>query len=143
MRICSCNKRNALILMSACLLFVSTFTVSQATSSDAQSRRDAFAGSAFTRPASDPARLIIRRIPTLGNNVIVDLQVDGGPVVSIGYGRTYKGFLRPGRHVLSVRATPNPRWLTSSQLTLDARSGHIYSFTAMGDHSGNLILEGG
>ena len=76
-------------------------------SSDAQSRRDIFAGSTFTRRGNDPARLIIHRIPNLGNQVIVDLHVDGAPVASIGYGHTYKGFLRPGRHVLSVRATPN------------------------------------
>jgi hypothetical protein len=110
-------------------------------SSDAQSRRDALPGSAFARSVNDPAHLIIHRIANLGNHVIVDLHVDGVPFASIAYGHTYKGFLRPGRHVLSVRATPNARWLTPWQMTLDARSGHIYSFTAMGDHSGNLILK--
>jgi hypothetical protein len=132
--------RNAVILMIACLLFVSGSTVSQAMSADAQSRRDVLP-STFTRRGNDPARLIIYRVPNLGNNIIVDLRVDGAPFASIAYGHTFKGFLPPGRHVLSVRATPRARWLTPWQMTLDARSGHVYSFTAMGDSSGNLILK--
>jgi hypothetical protein len=86
------------------------------------------------------ARLIIRRIPNLGNHVIVDLYVDGAAVADIGYGRTYEGFLRPGRHVLSVLPTPHAKWLTPWQMTLDVRKGQTYSFTATGDHSGDLIL---
>lgn len=140
MKIYRYHIRNVFILITACFLFVSRSAVSQATTSDAQSRRDAFAGFAFARSATDPARLIIRRIPNLGNNVIVELRIDGGPITSLGYGRTYKGFLRPGPHVLSVRAAPRAKWLTPWQMTLDARSGHIYSFTATGDHSGNLVL---
>lgn len=141
MKIYNDSKHSALILMSAFLLFVSTFAAGQAISSDAQSRRDVFPRLDSTRLGNDPARLIIHRIPNLGNQVIVDLRVDGVPFASIAYGHSFQGFLRPGRHVLSVRATPKARWLAPWQMTLDARSGHIYSFTAMGNHSGNLILK--
>ena len=133
------SSRKALILMTTCLVFVSGYTVSQAISSDAQSRLIA-AGSASVQPVRDDARLIIRRIPNLGNRVIVDLSVDGVAVAPIGYGRTYEGFLRPGRHVLSVLPTPSPKWTTPWQMTLDVRSGETYSFTALGV-SGHLILE--
>jgi hypothetical protein len=111
-------------------------------SSEAQSRRVAVGGSAFAQPVKDAARLIVRRIPNLGNYVIVDLYVDGVPVAAIGYGHTYEGFLRPGRHVLSVLPTPHPKWPTPTQMTLDARKGQTYSFTAMGDNSGHVILTG-
>ena len=136
-----CN-RKALFLMTTCLLFLSGYGTSQAMSSDAQSGRVAGAGSAAVQPVTDDARLIVRRIPNLGYNVIVDLYVDGVAVPPIGYGRTYEGFLPPGRHVLSVLPTPSPKWSTPWQMTLDVRKGQTYSFTAMGDGSGHLILNG-
>ena len=143
MKTYSYANRNTLILMTTCLLFLSTYGTSQAMSSEAQSRRVAVAGSASMRPVRDDARLIIRRIPNLGYNVIVDLYVDGVAVAPIGYGRTYEGFLPSGRHVLSVLPTPSPKWPSQAwQITLDVRKGQTYSFTAMGDGSGHLILTG-
>ena len=142
MKTYSYRGRNALILMTTCLLFLSGYGTSQAMSSDAQSRCVAVAGSAPVQPVRDDARLIVRRIPNLGYNVIVDLYVDGVAVPPIGYGRTYEGFLLSGRHVLSVLPTPSPKWSTPWQLTLDVRKGQTYRFTAMGDGSGHLILTG-
>src|SRR5882724_8965371 len=129
--------RKALVLMTTCLLFLSGYGTSRAMSSDAQSGRVAGAGSASVQPVRDDARLIVRRIPNLGYNVIVDLYVDGVAVPPIGYGRTYEGFLPPGRHVLSVLPTPSPKWSTPWQMTLDVRKGQTYTFTAMGDDSGH------
>jgi hypothetical protein len=62
---------------------------------------------------------------------------------SIAYGHTYEGLLPPGRHVLSVLPTPNPRWKIPWQTTLNVQNGQTYNFTAMGDGSGLLILTGG
>ena len=133
------SNRNALILMTTCLLFLGTYAASQAMSSDAQSRRAGAAGSAVVQPVESAARLIVRRDPGLGNYLIAHLRVDGVPVAAIGYGRTYEGFLPPGRHVLSLLATPSPKWPTPLGMILDARSGETYNFTAIGD-SGSLIL---
>jgi hypothetical protein len=143
MKIFNYHSRNALILMITCVLFLSRYAASQAMASDAQPRRVAVARSAFAQPLKDPARLIIRRIPNLGYNVIVDLYIDGVAVAPIGYGRTYEGFRSSGQHVLSVLPTPSPKWRTPPQMTLDVRNGQTYSFTAMGDGSGYLILKGG
>ena len=132
------SNRNALILMTTCLLFLSTYAASQAMGSDAQSRR-AGAGGSTVRPVEGAARLIIRRDPGLGTYLIAHLRVDGVPVAAIGYGRTYEGFLPPGRHVLSLLPTPNPKWPTAPGMILDVRSGETYTFTAIGD-SGHLIL---
>ena len=134
--------RNALVLIAACL-FLSGYTANQAMSSDAQSGRAAVAGPASVRPVNGAARLIIHRIANLGNNLIVHLWIDGVSVASIAYGHTYEHLLPPGRHILSVLPTPNPRWKTPWQMTLNVRNGQAYNFTAMGDGSGDLILKGG
>jgi hypothetical protein len=134
------SNRNALILMTTCLLFLGTYPASQAMSYDAQSRRAGAAGSAVVQPVEGAARLIVYRDPGLGNFLIAHLHVDGVPVATIGYGRTYEGFLSPGRHVLSLLPTPNPKWPTPSSMILDVRSGQTYTFTAIGD-SGYLILQ--
>jgi hypothetical protein len=120
-----------LVLMIASFLFVS-----QAMGYEVDSRHHA------RHYSGEPARLVIRRIPNLGNNVIVDLRIDGAPGGSIAYGHTYQTFLPPGRHVLSVLATPTPKWRARWHVILNAHSGRTYIFTAMGDHSGNLILVG-
>jgi len=135
-----CSRRNALILMTTCLLFLGPYATRQAMSSDAQSRRAGAAGSAVVQPVERAARLIVYRDPSLGTFLIAHLHVDGVPVAVIGYGRTYEGFLSPGRHVLSVLPTPDPTWPTPSAMILDVRSGQTYSFTLIGD-SGYLILE--
>jgi hypothetical protein len=95
-----------------------------------------------SQSAGNDARLIVMRIPNLGNHVIVDLSVDGVAVRSIEYGQTYKGLLSPGRHVLSVVASPNAKWKNPTDIVLNVRKGRTYNFTAMGDGSGNLILKG-
>ena len=125
--------------MTACLLFFSTYAASQAMNSDAQSRRAVAGASIVVQPVEGAARLIIQRDPGLGTFLIAHLRVDGVPVAVIGYGRTYEGFLPPGRHVLSLLPTPNPKWPIAPGMILDVRSGETYNFTAIGD-SGHLIL---
>jgi hypothetical protein len=92
--------------------------------------------------AGAPARLVIRRNPNLGVNVIVRLWIDGQPAGSIGYGHTFEGFLAPGHHILAVLASPSPRWPIPWQVPVDVRSGETCGFTAVTDGSGTLILDG-
>ena len=129
------STRSVILLLAVSLLF-SAFVAGQAVGADPRPPH------AIAQPAKAPARLSIRRNPNLGFNVIVRLWIDGQPAASIGYGHTYEGFLAPGHHVLAVLASPRPRWPIPWQLPLDARSGHTYGFTAVGDGSGNLILDG-
>ena len=131
--------RSAFILMVTCLLLFSGYTVSEA-SCDLHSRRTTVKGPAFAQVANGPARLIIERLANLGNFLYVDLYIDGAPVAAIGYGSSYEGFLSPGRHLLSVLPTPDPRWPTPWEMTLDVQSGQTYRFTAEGGYSGDLIL---
>jgi hypothetical protein len=126
--------RSAILLLMAWLFF-SAFVGGKVLGADPRSPHAA-------QPGQAPARLIIRRNPNLGVNVIVRLWIDGQRAGSIGYGHTYEGFLAPGHHVLAVLASPNPRWRTPWQLPVDVRSGQTYGFTAVTDGSGNLILDG-
>jgi len=141
MKTYSYRSRNALVLIATCL-FLSGYTANQAMSSDAQSGRAAVAGPASVRPVNGGARLIIHRLADLGNNLIVRLWIDDVAVASIAYGHTYEALLPPGRHVISVLATPNPRWKIPWQMTLNAQKGQTYNFTARSDGSGQLILNG-
>jgi|KBSMisStaDraftv2_1062788.scaffolds.fasta_scaffold116867_2 hypothetical protein len=132
MKISNYRKFNPVILVIACISFLSGFAANPAMSAEAHS--------SHAQPDKGAGTLIIRRIPNLGNNVTVVVYVDGASVANISYGRTYRGSLSAGRHVLSVRALA-PRWRTSLDRTVDVQSGQTYNFTAVGDGSGNLILQ--
>lgn len=123
-----CNPRSAILLLIVSLFF-SAFAAGRATGADPRSHHAVAKNQA-------PARLIIRRNPNLGANVIVRLWIDGQPAESIGYGHTFQGSLAPGHHVLAVLASPNPRWPVPWQLPVDVRSGQTYGFTAVTDGSG-------
>ena len=112
-----------------------------AANAHAKSKRNVNTTYATVQSTAHPARLIIRRFPTLGVNVIVDLYVDGAPFGSVPYGQTLDAALPPGRHVLSVQATPAPVYITRTNTTLDVQGGETYTFTAEGNGSGNLILK--
>ena len=128
------STRGAILLVVAWLFF-SAFVSGQVLGADPRSPR-------FVQPPGAPARLVIKRNPNLGFNVIVRLWIDGQPAGSIGYGHTFEGFLAPGHHVLAVLASPSPRWPVPWQLPVDVRSGQTYGFTAVTNGSGNLILDG-
>jgi hypothetical protein len=123
----SYNYRGALIVtILTCLLFISDYATAKSVPTDR---------------ATDSARLIIKRTPNLGNNVIVTVHLDGKPFASVGYGHTFKGSLPPGKHVLSVRATPSPKYVTKRKITLNVQSGQTYVFIAKDDGTGSLTLE--
>src|SRR5438552_16585353 len=106
----------SVILLLAVSLFFSAFVAGQAVGADPRSPHAA-------APSQAPARLIIRRNPNLGANVIVRLWIDGQAAGSIGYGHTYDGTLTPGRHVLAVLAIPGPRSPAPWRLALEAPRG--------------------
>lgn len=129
------NTRSAILLL-AVWLFFSTFATGQATAADPRSPHAA-------APSQAPARLVIRRMPNLGFNVIVRLWIDGQQTATLGYGHTYQGSLTPGRHVLAVLATPRSLSRIPWEMPLNVQSGQTYIFTATGGPSGNLVLASG
>jgi len=129
------STRSAILLLMA-LLFFNAFAAGQAMGADPRSPH-------VVAPSQAPARLVIRRMPNLGFNVIVRLWIDGQPAATLGYGHTYHGFLTPGRHVLAVLATPRSRSPIPWEMPLNVQSGQTYIFTATGGSSGDLVLASG
>jgi len=129
------NARSAILLLMVSLVF-SSFVARQATATDPRSPH-------AVAPSQASARLVIRRMPNLGFNVIVRLWIDGQPTATLGYGHTYQGVLTPGRHVLAVLATPRSRSPIPWEMPLNAQSGQTYVFTATGGPSGDLVLASG
>jgi hypothetical protein len=126
--------RSAILLLIVSLFF-SAFAAGQAIGADPRSPHAA-------APSQAPARLVIRRMPNLGVNVVVQLWIDGQQTATLGYGHTYHGTLTPGRHVLAVLATRS-RSPIPWEMPLNVQSGQTYIFTATGGPSGNLVLASG
>lgn len=84
-------------------------------------------GAIFATSAADGGRLFVQRSPTLGRNVSITLTIDGKPAGTLTWGRTYDGYITPGRHVLT--ASPN-RSREGWQGTLNVRRGETYSYSA-------------
>ncbi|MDB6146850.1 MAG: hypothetical protein JWO45_514 [Spartobacteria bacterium] len=82
----------------------------------------------------------MRRTPGLGNDVFVNLWIDGVPVRGMGYGQSYEGFLRPGPHTVAVMVSPKPIDKDPWKMTLDVKAGATYSFTAA-SYAGHLVLK--
>ena len=99
-------------------------------------------GSVFATGLHDGGRLVVKRAPSLGNRLIVALKIDGESV-SIGYGHTYRAYLRPGHHTLSVMATPKPQNMEAWQMSLDVQAGQTYTFTAQSGGKRQLVLAKG
>src|SRR6516165_11938133 len=96
------STRSAILLLIVSL-FVSAFVTGQAMGAEPRSPHAAATSQA-------PARLIIRRNPNLGADIIVRLWIDGQPARAIGYGHTYEGFLAPFHLTLAVLPSPSPLW---------------------------------
>ncbi len=93
-------------------------------------------------PARGAAFLELYRRADLGHNVFVKLWIDGERAGSLIYGHTYQTYLTPGHHVLWMAASPDPKWMTPSEVTLFVRRNRAYYYTVTSNHSGSLILKG-
>ena len=125
---------SAMVLLTVSLFF-GAFVAGQMTGAEPRAVHGTAANQA-------PARLVIRRMPNLGVNIIVKLWIDGRETATLGYARDYEGVLTPGRHVLAVLATRS-RSPIPWEMTLNAQSGQTYVFTAGGSGSGNVVLYSG
>ena len=85
------------------------------------------------------ARLIVQRAPNFGNDLAVQLSVDGVKVANIPRDQHYEGGLSSGRHVLTVLALPNTEQRRPTAVGVRVRSGRTYIFTAGWDAT-RLVL---
>ena len=130
--------------MRVCILLVAFFIgcgTNQGMIANSPARRSS-ATKTFATGVQEGGRLVIWRVPNLGNRLFVNLLIDGKGFTTIGFGHNYETILPPGRHVLTVSATPRISYLHDTWvMTLDVQRGQTYSFTALmeGDR---LVLKG-
>src|SRR6476469_9875365 len=83
--------------------------------------------------AKPGGRLIVIRVANFGWNVAANLKIDGQTVGNIVQGRRYDHRISAGRHVLTVSAVPNNDMRQPTSITINARPGGTYIFTALWD----------
>ena len=89
--------------------------------------------------AHDSGQLVIKRAANIGNLVFINVAIDGKAVASIGYGRDFKTAISPGRHLLSIKATPRRTYFKDTwEMTLDVSPGQTYELTAT--KQGDLVV---
>jgi len=108
----------------------------------------ACAGLIFTGCATVPGagpippnsgHVLIYRVPNFGSGLSLTVSVDGKDVGSFTEGRNYSGYLPAGKHVIVVRADPNPGGKRPGRKTLTIQAGQTYSYTAAWSGQ-NLVL---
>ena len=123
--------------VSALTIAFITFAITTAAAKEKMS-----SGSVFATGMKDGGRLVIKRAPSLGNRLVVAVKIDGASA-SIGYGHTYRAYVRPGRHTLSIMATPKPQNMEPWEMSLDVQTGQTYTFTAQSGGKRQLVLAKG
>ena len=81
--------------------------------------------------AAEGGRLIVKRVANFGERISLSLSVDGKQVARLVEGRSYDGYLAPGRHVISATVVPNLVYSPVWQKDINVQSGKTYAFTAI------------
>src|SRR6266404_4037496 len=98
-------------------------------------------GTEIQARASDKgARLIVQRAANFGNEIAVDLSIDGKRVAYIQRDHRYDGFVSGGHHVLTVLPMPNVDVRRPTSLRVNLRQGRTYIFTAVWEPDRGVVL---
>src|SRR5947209_14722846 len=100
------------------LLFAAIFTIAAAPDSLARERY----------VSAPPGRIVITCSPVLAFNIGIPIMIDGRPAGVLTKGHTFREYLPPGRHVITVSRNGRPRETTDT--IVDVRPGETYPLTA-------------
>jgi len=93
-----------------------------------------FSAVSLGNAAAQPGGLLIAiRAANFGWNLAANLKIDGRTVANIVQGRRYDHWIPTDRHVLTVSAVPNVELRQATSITVNARPGGTYIFTALWD----------
>jgi len=81
--------------------------------------------------AASGGHLIVKRAANFGERVSLSLSVDGKEIARLVSGRSYDGYLTPGRHVISATVVPNLVYSPVWQSEINVQPGQTYTFTAI------------
>src|SRR5215469_14279192 len=73
--------------------------------------------------AAEGGRLIVKRVANFGQRISLSLSVDGKQVARLIEGRSYDGYLAPGRHIISATVVPNLVYSPVWQKEINVQSG--------------------
>ncbi len=86
---------------------------------------------------------MIKRAANFGNQSNISLFIDGNRVATLGYGRSFKGALPAGLHLVTMRQTPHLNdAYPYSQQWIRLTPGETSIFTAIWREGGTRIALG-
>jgi len=112
-----------------CLLLIATLAWAALSGCESTSAGSAGAATAAA-PVQGGGQLIVRRSPTMGSNLVLDVSVDGALMGSVSEGQTFQRSLAPGTHVVSVLLRPNGLNLQPTKKTITIAKGQTYALNA-------------
>src|SRR5207248_10676211 len=80
------------------------------------------------RAAQGGGRLIIWRVPGLGNDLVVGVDIDGRHIADLTYGAHLDTILSRSRHVVSVQPYPRVYSYAGATVVINFRTGELYKF---------------
>ena len=75
--------------------------------------------------------IMVNRVANFGTDLSLSVSVDGSEVANLPDGRSYDGYLPPGKHVISAVVSPNLNDSHPGNVTINVTQGGTYSFTAV------------
>jgi hypothetical protein len=97
------------------------------------------APAATAAASSEGGTLTISRAPSVGSGIFVSISADGKQLTTLSQGKSYRGTLAPGKHLLLLVPDPNLSGQRPFKLEVTVENGKTYSFRAT-RKSGDIIL---
>ena len=121
------------LVLLACLIFIIGVAnqVSGSIPQSSASTRTHAPASMFSRGNHKGGRLIVQRTANFGNDLFLNLSIDGREVAKIAWNYRYGAFIPAGAHVLTVLAMPRSDVRRPSSTRVTIRPGRTYVFTAV------------
>ena len=124
-------KKNAVVALVCVCLGIICYP---ATSHAAAKKSDAPA-----QNSSDMAKLVVVRTDSVGSGITAAIAVDGKDLVTLTRGKSFRGSVSPGKHVISVTPDPNLIGQSADKTEFTAEKGRTYSFS-VSSKSGKVVL---
>lgn len=93
------------------------------------------AGAAKPKPTATPksrptGRLIVQRAANFGNDLVLQVWIDGRKVANVPRNQHYGEVISAGRHKLTILALPNTQSRRASSIRISVSAGKVYIYTA-------------
>jgi hypothetical protein len=96
-----------------------------------------------TASGASPAggRLVIVRTANFGWNIALNVKIDGRTLANVVQGRSFDRVIPAGTHTVTVSVVPNNYFADPTSITLNVKSGQMYSFVATWVDANRVVLK--